>query len=158
MCIGFNIYCIYTHWHSLQSLTVFAQSYGSLLHLNPNFLRLFSVKAEPPPTPWVCAPGQQQPAGLQNYFDCSGSEWLPCKCSEPVDSPAAWNKSIELQSWYRPLLGPLRYCAFRSFCLSSPSRMLMGSWLCRSSRRAQRQTPLLFRRCHFMMDLCNSGR
>lgn len=67
MCIGFNIYCIETRWHSLQSITFFVQSYGSLLHLNPNFLRLASVKAEPPAKPWVCAPGQQQPAGLQSF-------------------------------------------------------------------------------------------
>lgn len=36
--------------------------------------------------------------------------------------------------------------------------MQMGSWLCRSFRKGQRQTLLLFRHCHFMMDLCRNGR
>lgn len=34
----------------------------------------------------------------------------------------------------------------------------MGSWLCRSFRRVQRQTLLLFRHCLSMMDLCRNVR
>lgn len=54
-----------------------------------------------------------------------------------------------------------RLCATAPSPLSaSPSsyRMLMGSWLCRSFRRAQKQTPLLFRHSPFMMDWCKGGR
>lgn len=47
-----------------------------------------------------------------------GSEWAPYKGSEPVNSPAAQNKNIELQGLWHPLLEALCYCAFTAFCLT----------------------------------------
>lgn len=96
-----------------------------------------------------------QPA-QQSFVICPGSEWAPYKC-EPVNSPAAQNKSIERQGLRYPLLETLCYCGFSAFCLTS-YRMLMGSWPCRSFRRAQKRTPLLFRHSHFMMGLCKGER
>lgn len=45
----------------------------------------------------------------------------------------------------------------QSHCVSC-CRMQMGSWLCRSFRKGQRQTLPLFRHCHSMTDLCRNVR
>lgn len=89
-------------------------------------------------------------------------QWMASiQCAEPQNRPAAQNRSVYLQTLFCPLLETVSLSMTRLQAHSIPhssSRMQMGSWLCRSFRRAQRQTPLLFKHCHFMMDLCRNAR
>lgn len=102
-----------------------------------------------------------QPAGLAEQH--SRASWLALAVTG-LHTSAVWTvqqsrtKALSFEVYDTPFWKPCATAASPLSALPSSSRMLMGSWLCRSFRRAQKQIPLLFRHSHFMMDLCKGGR
>lgn len=102
-----------------------------------------------------------QPAGLAEQH--SRASWLVLVVTG-LHTSAVWTvqqprtKALSFEVYDTPFWKLFATAASPLSALPSSSRMLMGSWLCRSFRRAQKQIPLLFRHSHFMMDLCKGGR
>lgn len=60
------------------------------------------MKAEPPATPWVCAPGQQQPAGLQSFVIVLGVNGLHASAANLWTVQQPGTKALNFKVYIAP--------------------------------------------------------